>query len=218
MTGRDIFKIWAPSGARWVDWVRPVPFVAINNNFKSYTVSNFSVPEINYIKEAKDDIAIIVDLPGYHSVNEGIALGKMGFRPIPIYNGTTEQEGAMPTVDNNTAQNSLIWGASELQKLEIKEDAPPVFLVDSNRMNRLKMNDSVFDNSWDIYDQDIPSAEYFLKNGINKIIVRGEKIQRDFCKILYKFQNKGIKILFTDGYEEPEVVKLKKPHKKKNDD
>lgn len=27
MLGRDVFKIWAPVGARWVDWVRPVPFV-----------------------------------------------------------------------------------------------------------------------------------------------------------------------------------------------
>lgn len=27
MTGKDVYKIWAPVGARWVDWVRPVPFV-----------------------------------------------------------------------------------------------------------------------------------------------------------------------------------------------
>ena len=94
--------------------------------------------------------------------------------------------------------------------MEISNDAPPTFLLDSNRMNRFKMNVSVFDNSWDIYAQDLPSAEYFLKNGINKIIVRGEKIQKDLRKILYKFQKKGIKILYTNGYEEPKGVKIKK--------
>lgn len=50
----------------------------------------------------------------------------------------------------------------------------------------------------------------FLKNNINQIIVRGEKIQKDLKKILYKFQEKGIKILFTNGYEEPKLVKIDK--------
>lgn len=219
MTGRDIFKIWAPVGARWVDWVRPVPFVAIDNeDFKLFNVGNFSIPTINYIDKLQEDTAIIVDLPSYYSVNEGIALSKIGYRPIPIYNGTNEQEGSMPTVDNHSVELALIWGALEIEKTEIKNEAPPVFLVDTNRMNRLKMNASIFDNSWDIYDQDIPSADYFLKNGISRIIVRGDKIQRDFCKILYKFQKKGIAILFTKGYEEPKEVKLKKPHYKKYDD
>ena len=29
MTGKDIYKIWAKEGAKWVDWVRPVPFIGI---------------------------------------------------------------------------------------------------------------------------------------------------------------------------------------------
>lgn len=104
----------------------------------------------------------------------------------------------------------LIQGAFELKKIEISDKAMPAFLLDSNRMNRYKIDISVFDNSWDIYAQDIPSAEYFLKNNINQIIVRGEKIQKDLRKILYKFQEKGIKILFTNGYEEPKLVKIER--------
>ena len=30
MSGKDIFTIYAPNGAKWTDWVRPVPFVAID--------------------------------------------------------------------------------------------------------------------------------------------------------------------------------------------
>ena len=35
MIGRDIFDIWAPRGAKWTQWVRPVSFVAINEDFKN---------------------------------------------------------------------------------------------------------------------------------------------------------------------------------------
>ena len=102
--------------------------------------------------------------------------------------------------------------------MEIDKNAPPAFLLDSNRMNRYKMNLSVFDNSWDIYAQDLPSAEYFLKNGINKMIVRGEAIQTDLQKILYSFQQKGISIYLTNGYENIQKISLKKPHYTKKEE
>lgn len=215
MTGKDIFKIWAPAGARWTDWVRPVPFVSMKGTFQTDTAYNFTVPPVNYISTRPADTAIIVDLPGYDSISEGLALTRFGFRPIPLYNGTNEQEGAMALVDNHMVERALIWGAAKLAELEIAPDALPAFLLDSNRTHRFKMNVSVFDNSWDLYDQDIPSAEYFLNHGIHNIIVRSEKIQDDLSKILYKFSGKGLKILFTKGYEAPKEVKVKKPGKRK---
>lgn len=216
MTGKEVYKIWAPAGRKWIDWVRPVPFVQIDDeDFKVYKSGNFSIPKINYINEFQKDIAIIVDLPEYYSINEGIALSKIGYRPIPVYNGTAETKGARATVDNHAVEAGLIWGAMELEKTELENDAPPVFLVDSNRLNRYKLDISIFDNSWDLYPQDIPSAEYFLKNGIDKIIIRGNSFNIDLKKILYKHQEKGMKIYFTEGYEEPKIVKLKKIKDKK---
>lgn len=211
MNGIDVYKRWAPFGKKWVDWVRPVPFTLINEKFKVSEIYNFYIPNLNYINEVKSDIAIIVDLPGCDSIMEGIALAKIGYRPIPIYNGTNEQEGSMATTDNHSIVAGLIWGIKELEKINLDDNAPPVFLLDTNRMNRFKMNISVFDNSWDIYNQDIPSAEFFIKNGINKIIVRGKKMQTDLKKILYNFQKKGIRILISDGYEEAREIKIKKP-------
>lgn len=29
MTGKEVYKIWAPFECRWTDWVRPVPFVRV---------------------------------------------------------------------------------------------------------------------------------------------------------------------------------------------
>ena len=123
MTGREVFKIWAPVGAKWVDWVRPVPFIAIDNdNIKTYNPREFEVSNINYISKLNDNIAIIVDLPGYDSIKEGIGLSQLGFRPIPIYNGTNEQDGAMPTVDNHVIEPALIWGASKLEEIQLKNE------------------------------------------------------------------------------------------------
>lgn len=229
MTGKDIYKIWAPEGAKWVEWVRPVPFIGITDDLGKYQVDDFTIPKINSIQEPIENIfsaikdftkntAIIIDLPGNNSIKEGIAITKLGFRPIPIYNGTDEQEGAMATVNNKVIKIGLVKGALELTKIQMDKNAPPAFLLDSNRMNRYKMNESVFDNSWDIYAQDIPSAEYFLKNDINKIIIIGKIIHKDLKIILYPFQQKGISIYLTNGYEQPQKIILKKPHNKTEED
>lgn len=215
MTGKEIYKIWAPSDARWTDWVRPVLFVSIKDSHRSSIAYNFMIPSIHYFSKLPANTAIIVDLPGYHSINEGIALAGMGLRPIPLFNGTNEQTGAMALVDNHVIEDALIWGAAELEQLTILPGALPVFLLDTNRTHRFKMNVSVFDNSWDLYDQDLPSADYFQNHGIHNMIVRSEKIEDDVAKILYKFSGKGIKIFFTNGYEIPKEVKVRKPGKRK---
>jgi len=214
MSGKETFKIWAPYGIKWTDWVRPVPFVTIDNNLNN-EFYDFSIPSINYINSLERDTAFIIDLPSYNSIKEGIALAKLGYRPIPIFNGTNEQLGVISTTNNNIIGPALVWGALELKNIVLDNNTSPVFLLDTNRMNRRKMDEGVFDNSWDIYHQDLPTYKYFLDNGINKIVIRSNSIQNDLNKILYKFQKNGVKILFTNGYDEPKEVILKKPKKEK---
>ncbi len=211
MTGKEAFEIWAPSNTKWTDWVRPVLFVSLNQHVKEKSIIKFSVPPLFYIDKLQENIAIFVDLPEHTGIEEGVALAHLGFRPIPLYNGTIGQKNAMSLVDNQSIEEALLWGASELKKLAISANASPVFLLDSNRTHRFKMNVSIFDNSWDLYSQDTPSAEYFLNNGINKIIIHGVKVQKDLSKILIKFQKKGISIFYTNGYEEPKKITIKKP-------
>ncbi len=217
MTVKEIYKIWAPYGKKWVDWVRPVPFVQMNFYLKQYNHSEFVMPTVPYIDENTTNTAIIVDLPGMESVKEGLALAKKGFRPIPIFNGTAEQQGSRATVDNQSAGIALALGAPILAGIEIKEDAYPAFLTDRNRLQRFKMNVSVFDNSWDVYPQDLPSADYLLANGIQKVIVVGQNIARDLKKILYDYQKKGIGIYLTNRYEMPKKVRILKPLLKEKD-
>lgn len=208
MTNKEIFKIWAPFNKKWTDWVRPVPFVTINNNTKGINPSNFILPCLNYLNKNDSSIAIIVDLPGTQSVEAGILLAKQfGFRPIPIYNGVIEQFGARATTDNSSIANALVWGALELSKIEFKDDVNPVFLTDTNRFQRHRIDLSIFDNSWDVYHQDLPTEDYFLKNGISKILVISSKLSKDLKKIFSEYPQKKIEIYLSDGYEEPKCIR-----------
>ena len=211
MVGKEIYRIWAPENTKWTNWVRPVPFVAIDMYNRRNEFNDFCVPQNIYFDKMLKNTVIIIDFPEYQSIEFGIAFAKIGFRPVPVYNGTTEQEGALATTNNYSVEGALIWGANELKNIEIDKDANPVFLLDKNRTNTYKMNPTIFDNSWDIYGQDVPSADYLKNNGIEKVIVIGDCIQRDLRKIVYKYQKKGIEIFLSNGYESPKKVKVKLP-------
>lgn len=213
MTNKEIYKIWAPDNNKWSAWVRPVPFIPIDDNLKTFGVYSFDIPKINYLNdEIAKNAAIFIDLPNYEGVVEGVALAKLNYIPIPLYNGTNEQENSFANVTNQTIELALKWGASELEKIDISNNALPAFLLDRNRLNRRKYSISMFDNSWDLYAQDIPSADYFLKNGINKIIVKQYgNIALDLKKIFYNFQKKNIKIYSLNKYEMIKEVKISKP-------
>ncbi len=216
MTNKELFKIWTSPNNIWTNWVRPTPFVSITNKLLSIPIT-FNLPPIIYVNELTNikNTAIIVDLPNIESVEEGIALSKLGFIPIPIYNGTIEQKNAIATVDNTSIQIGLLQGAYKLKDCKNLDTASPAFLLDSNRTNRFKMNISIFDNSWDIYPQDLPSADFLIKKGISKIIVKCVSVQNDLNKILYTFQEKGLKIFCTDGYDIPYEIIIKKKNKGK---
>ena len=214
MRGKEIYKIYAPNGAKWIDWVRPVPFVAIDT-YNRKPIANFLDRKAMFLKKYQQDTAIFIDLPGKESIELGIGLAHMGYRPIPVFNGTDEQQGSQATTNTYLIESYLMNGSQKLKNIELKNDANPVFLLDSHRTNRYRAKESIFDNSWDLYKQDIPSAEYFKQNGINKIIVVGEVIQPDLKKIFLKFQEKGIEIYITDGYTLPKKVKLTKTIKER---
>ncbi len=214
MIGKEVYKIYAPNGAKWIDWVRPVPFVAIDTYHRKPIV-DWVDRKAMFLKQYQQDVAILIDLPGKESIELGIDLAHMGYRPIPLFNGTDEQQGSQATTNTYLVESCLINGSQKLKNIQLKNDANPAFLLDSYRTNRYRVKESIFDNSWDLYKQDIPSAEYFKQNGITKIIVVGDTIQRDLKKIFLKFQEKGIEIYITDGYSFPKKVILKKTIKER---
>lgn len=209
MTNKEIYSIWAPYGKKWVDWVRPVPFVAIKNAKKFIPAFR----EVECLPQNKEDIkhiAMIIDLPDEQSVELGIWLAKnYGYRPIPIFNGTIEPEGTRATTNNADMLDALVWGANELKNIEIPDDAPPAFLIDKNRLQNIKIDRSIFDNSWDIYFQDIPSEKYLINNGITEILVISRNLSRDFKEIFNQFSEQKISVYLSNGYNKPKRIKIR---------
>ena len=199
------YETWAPPDSKWSAWVRPVPFIMAGKEEAVICTCHLEIPDIFYLNELKDDTAIILDLPSYEAILEGIVLAQLGFCPVPLYNGTYETKGAMALVDNHMLSPALIWSAEKLKGIKIETDAPPVFLLDSNRLGR-KFKPEIFDNGWDICEQDMPSGDYLKEMGIKNIIVRGDKIHKDLAKILKKMQKKGISIFYTNGFDKPKKV------------
>ena len=214
MIGKEIYKIYAPYGAKWTEWVRPVPFVAIDSYSRKPT-SDWIERKVIFINQYKKNTAIFIDLLGKESIELGISLAHIGYRPIPLFNGTDEQKDSQATTDTYLIESSLINGSQKLKNISLKINANPAFLLDSTRTNRYRSKESIFDNSWDLYSQDIPSPEYFKQSGINKIIVVGNTIQRDLRKIFFKFQDNGIEFYQTNGYSNIKKVVLKKTIKER---
>ena len=214
MIGKEIYKIYAPKGAKWTEWVRPVPFVAIDTYIRK-PISDWIDRKVIFLKQYEKDIAMFIDLPGKESIELGISLAYMGYRPIPLFNGTDEQKYSQATTDTYLVESCLINGYEKLKNISLNNSANPVFLLDNSRTNRYRAQSSIFDNSWDLYKQDIPTPKYFKENGIDKIIIIGNNIQRDLKKIFIEFQNVGVDIYLTDGYHTAKKVVLKKTLKER---
>ena len=204
-----MYKIWAPDNVLWTQWTKPVLFTSLPcNNDGNYELKT---PNSNHMQMVDYNAVIIVDLPGKESVDEGLALAQCGYRPVPLYNGVYCNSKFSMIVDVQGIAEALQEGTDILSSLNIKADAPPVFLLDSNRMTGQGKQPGKYDNRWCVFPQDMPSASFLLKSGIQKIIVRSTRIQEDLAHILLRYQNQGINIFLCDNDENPKEIKVSKP-------
>lgn len=183
----EIYKTWSPVNCEWSQWAKPVIFKDINQAVRA----NFSVPVIrnldNLSKFNCRNTAIFVDLPNSQSVACGIALAKLGFRPIPLFNGV---DGPNPVVDVRPLRNALVSLAPELSDLVLDNQAAPAFLLDSLRNPFSNVAPGLFDNRWSIFQQDVPSVNYLVSQGIENIIVIGNNKSDDLAHILFNYQKR----------------------------
>jgi len=214
VTNIEAYKIWAPDGVLWTEWAKPVLFA-------NMTPVNFplEIPDIRWLDFLYNDTAIIVDLPGKKGVFESLALAKIGYRPVPLYNGVCMENYTNMTVDSRGISWALYAGAVMLPGLNLRGDAPPVFMLDSARMEGYLKNPGKYDNRWCVFPQDMPSASFLLKNKITKVIVRtgpekkffANQIQDDLSHILFRYQEAGVKIQAAFGGKEIDDITVPKP-------
>ena len=206
-SGLETYKIWAPDDAMWTAWAKPVLFAT--QLLKDHV--NLKNPDIHWITSLNSNTMIVLDLPGIRGVEEAIVLAKMGYRPVPLYNGVGAPESDSAVVKVADISKALYSGAYELENIQINLDAPPAFMLDVNRMRNRVKQPGTFDNRWCVFPQDMPSSSLLVEKGIKKIIVRSDSIEDDLSHILYRYQEKDIEIYLCKEGAQPKNVKVSKP-------
>jgi hypothetical protein len=165
------------------------------------------------------DTAVILDLPGGDSVLEAVELAKHGYCPVPLFNGCAPDKSAQEVAPTAYLGTLLFRLSSELEQIRIPNDAPPVFMLDSNRMGVYPPGLSkagMYDNRWNIFPQDMPSAEFLLEQGIKSIILRTRDanfpVANDLHHVICRYQEKGITVIRHSGVK----LHMTKPRSYKN--
>lgn len=204
----DLYALWAPPESDWSVWAKPVLFTDAPP--PPQTDDPMTVPDAGKFPPPRNTAAI-VDLDGALSVRVGLALAKIGYRPVPLYNSGVE---AAMLVNMFPIAQALSYGASALKQCHISALAPPAFLLNSDRLDHpdAAKRPGVYDNRWRLVPQDMPSAEYLCDAGIEKIVVIALEMMDDLRYVLFQYQEAGISILRTDDLATaPKVETVTRP-------
>ena len=171
MTGEKCFEAWAPAGATWSPWAKPVLFAHLSQLPYERPPDHVSgePTDLFWVPEAGGCTAVIVEMPGAESVAYGLALARRGYRPVPLFNTTL---GPSAVVNSEPIARELVLGAEALLGLHLRHDAPPAFLLDSARMTPAVLPaPGKFDNRWVVFPQDFPSGSHMRASGVNEVLL-----------------------------------------------
>jgi hypothetical protein len=195
------FTAWAPDGSPWSAWAKPVAFLLPLWD-DAYPGNPAIRPEAMTVPTAitfNTNDAVIVDLPGEEAVHMGVALVRHGFRPVPLFNGTS---GPKATIDVRPITRALFGGAHHVEQRQLAPDAPPAFLLDSRRNEpETAPAPGVYDNRWIVLPQDFPSGALLASRGIRfATVVRrgGVAVRTDLAHVLRRWQDHGIRTRVID--------------------
>ena len=128
MDSSEIFETWAPTGGPWSPWAKPVLFAHITGPAKGSAVAGPD-ERLELAAAPLPGTAFVVDLPGPESIEAALELARLGFRPVPLFNGCPDpdflgkpDDEAVPTAPLLAA---LIDGADPLKTAGLPLDAPP---------------------------------------------------------------------------------------------
>lgn len=170
MTREEIFACWAPPASPWSAWARPTLFVEarpLSDELIRERV--FSPAPVDWAPAPSERAALVLDVPGPQAIRLGLSLAAAGYRPVPLFNGAAS--GFRECVRTDDFRDLLALYADDLAALRIRDDAPPVFLLDSRRLagGRHPAPGS-FDNRWVVFLQDFPSATRLSAHGIRRAV------------------------------------------------
>jgi hypothetical protein len=224
MNREETFSIWAPEQSLWSRWAKPVLFAYLDAIHPQVVV--WDIPDVNWVPSAAEKTAMVLDLHGAQGVLMGIALAGKGYRPVPLYNAVPLPFGEpfidfltgkpVAAVDVTPIVCALTKGAEQLAQFKLPHDAPPAFLLDSNRAgDGRKIGPDEFDNRSISFTTDFPSANFLAVQGIQSaILAQANRLepQSDLAHTLRRWQDAGFvlkrKRINAPGPAEPfEVTK-----------
>jgi hypothetical protein len=208
MTNESLYEIWRPNSSPWSQWVKPVVFPFLRPG--DHGVDEYSVQD--WLVQLHPDTAVIVDLPGAEGVSTGIAMARAGYLPVLSYNacptgafaGAAPESMSIPSsrpsdppvvVDMSSILTAICGTTKELASLALSPQAPPVFVLDGNRRGSgIPYGPGWFDNRSFVTPADFPSADYFRRHGISKIILLQLTldINPDLLQVLLRLQRDGM--------------------------
>jgi hypothetical protein len=232
----QLYAIWAPPESIWSPWVLPVPFADLifPDSPARAQIPSYSLEWVR--GDADGHFAIVADLPGAEAIHYGLALLELGFRPVPVMDGSPGPSGGvvippnLPILEHKISRSpsvvdmrglllALCEGAKPLQLAKLAPDAPPVFLLDSKRMAGVMSDEKLFDNRWIVFPQDFPSARFLLNRGIKKVIFVHDTFQtqppEDLAHILLRWQEAGIGVESKSARfgEAPVAIQVRRPYR-----
>jgi hypothetical protein len=217
MTPSQLYRLWAPGESIWSPWAKPT--LLADDSFSKQEPaqeSRWRMLPMPFAQNIGSGIAIILDLPAANGIWYGLLLGARGFRPVPLYNGVA---GPTALIDSNVirlAMHQVEDGLNELQS-KLSLDAPPVFLLDSNRQSNANLAaPGKLDNRWCVFPQDFPSANLLLSRGLNRVLlVQAEPAapMTDLTHVLLRYHQACMQILNCgiNSAAQPTTVQVKRP-------
>ncbi len=212
LSREEMFEAWAPADSPWSAWAKPVLFAYAPLEGKgTVATEELSAGALGYERDA----AIVVDLPGKQSALMGLALAQAGYQPVPLYNSAP---GPSALVDMETIARQLPDIAERLKRRARKPNAPPAFLLNSDRIQTGPgmLSPARYDNRWCVVPQDMPSAEFLIGAGIKRVILVGP-VHDDMAHVLYRYQEAKLPIsrVALEG-DPPKPIEVSRPRSYKS--
>jgi len=197
ISGEEAFAAWAPPGVSWSPWAKPIAFVQADGQVVTEALDQTQWPALPDDLDSRS--VLIVDLPGAEAVYAGLSLAGRGFRPIPLFNGTS---GPSAVIDVAPITSALANGVDWLKRSTLALDAPPAFLLDARRSGATSpLLPGTYDNRWVTLPQDFPSGSLLASRGIRNatVLQRGSlAVPADLSHVLRRWQESGLTMRVID--------------------
>lgn len=198
-TAEEVYADWAPDAGLWSPWVKPSFFAGITKGVLASSDVEAGPPiEIPWVLATTSGAALVLDVPGIRALRLALTLARGGFRPVPLFN-CVPAPGGGGLVPTDAMQRLLVSTADDLGPIDIPADAPPCFLLDSQRMAGGRTpNPGEFDNRWMVFPQDLPSATFLAKRGIRTVLIVQETsttVAEDLGHVVKGFRRGGLDVL-----------------------